>query len=149
MKVTLEQYKTTQSYMVHWGDMDAAKHVNNLVYLRWAESARIHYFEQMQMDTSFGVGGIGPILAWQDCKYIFPMTHPDTALVGIRVYEIKEDRFFLETAIFSQKHQRLAALSHQSIVPYSYADLKKVALPQAWLNGIKQLEGDESLLFST
>ena len=55
-----------------WGDMDSAKHVNNLVYLKWAETSRILLFDKM-MDTSFE-GEEGPILGWQDCKYIFPMT---------------------------------------------------------------------------
>ena len=39
-------YKFRTKYFVHWGDMDAAQHVNNLAYLRWAESARIELFEK-------------------------------------------------------------------------------------------------------
>ncbi|MEM6698138.1 MAG: thioesterase family protein, partial [Bacteroidota bacterium] len=72
MKLSLNDYKITAEYPVHWGDMDAAKHVNNLVYLRWTESGRLLYFQAMNMDTSFHE--VGPILGWQDCKYIFPMT---------------------------------------------------------------------------
>ena len=140
MKITLDNYKVTKEYPVHWGDMDAAKHVNNLVYLRWAESGRIHYFEQMSMDTSFDSGDAGPILAWQDCKYIFPITYPDTIIVGVRVTEIKEDRFMLETAIFSKTHQRIAAISKQSIIPYDYNSLRKVALPTSWIDRIKRIE---------
>lgn len=34
---------------VAWGDMDAFAHVNNTVYLRWFESARIAFFEQVQV----------------------------------------------------------------------------------------------------
>ena len=32
---------------VQCGDMDAAQHVNNTVYLRWIESARIEMFQKM------------------------------------------------------------------------------------------------------
>ena len=52
---------------VQWGDMDAAKHVNNTIYLRWTESARIEMFQKMQ-EGDFEFKKIVPILAWQDCK---------------------------------------------------------------------------------
>jgi acyl-CoA thioester hydrolase len=121
--------------------MDAANHVNNLIYLRWAESARIKYFEKMGMDISFGAGETGPILGWQECKYIFPITYPDTAIVGVRTIEIQEDRFFVECAVFSDRHNRIAAISKQSIIPYDYGALKKVAMPETWLEGIRRIEG--------
>ena len=94
------------------------------------------------MDISFQPGSVGAILGWQDCKYIFPMTFPDTAIVGVRVIEVLTDRFTVETAIFSEKHQRIAAISKQSIVPYCYTNLKKVAMPISWIEKIRALEGD-------
>jgi len=140
MKEELSKYKVIKKYEVHWGQMDAARHVNNTVYLRWAESARIAYFEAMGMDTSFQGGGVGPILGWQDCKYIFPLTFPDTAIVGARTIEQKEDRFIMECAIFSEHHQRISAIAKQSIIPYNYGELKKVALPEEWISAIERVD---------
>ena len=139
MKITLDSYKIKERYPVHWGDMDAAKHVNNLIYLRWAESARIAFVKEMGMDTSFTPLEIGPILGWQECKYIFPITFPDIVIVGIRCSEILEDRFKLECGIFSERHNRLAAISTQDIIPYNYGSLKKVALPKNWIDQLKML----------
>lgn len=132
MGISLESYKIKETYPVHWGDMDAAKHVNNLIYLRWAESARIAFFKAMEMDISFESSETGPILGWQECKYIFPITFPDTVIVGVRCYEILEDRFKLECGIFSERHNRLAAISKQDIIPYNYQQLRKVPLPAEW-----------------
>ncbi|MEO0570835.1 MAG: thioesterase family protein [Bacteroidota bacterium] len=139
MKITLESYKIKERYPVHWGDMDAAKHVNNLMYLRWAESARIAFVKQMGVKTSFTPSEIGPILGWQECKYIFPITFPDTVVVGIRCFEILEDRFKLECGIFSERHNRLAAISKQDIIPYDYGLLKKVPLPKDWVSLLQKL----------
>ena len=33
--------------MVHWGDMDAMRHVNNIIYLKWVESTRLLFFEKL------------------------------------------------------------------------------------------------------
>lgn len=120
--------------------MDAAAHVHNLVYLRWCESARVAYFEEMGMDLSFRDNVAGPILGFQNCKYIFPITFPDNAIVGIRCIEAKEDRIVLQAAVFSERHDRIAAISVQEIVPYNYAELRKVALPEAWKTAIKRIE---------
>ena len=139
MEEALKQYKVQDKFQVHWGEMDAANHVNNLIYLRWGESARIIYFEKMNLPTSF-TGKQGPILGWQDCKYIFPLTYPDTAIVGVKVSEIKTDRFMMECHIFSKKHQRLAAISKQAIIPYDYQNLCKIEMPSDWIEAIQKLE---------
>ncbi len=140
MLTGLESFQVQVEVPVQWGDMDAAGHVNNVIYLRWCESARITYFEKIDIDLSFR-DGVGPILGWQDCKYIFPMTYPDRALIGIKVEEIREDRFLMLAHIYSQKHERLAIISKQAIVPYDYGQLAKAPIPENWLTNIKAVEG--------
>lgn len=135
-----QDFPFQQRYLVHWGDMDAAQHVNNLVYLRWAESARIAFFEHLFGTVSFK-DAIGPILAWQDCKYIFPMTYPDHALLGVRTTEVRDDRFLLETRVFSETHNRLAAINQQTLMAYDYRNLKKAELPEAWQVGLGKMMG--------
>lgn len=139
MEDLLANYPIQAKYPVHWGDMDAARHVNNLMYLRWGESARLCYFEEMGMDVSFDQT-IGPILGWQDCKYIFPMTYPDHAIIGVRTSEIKADRFMLECKLVSEQHQRIAAIMQQSIIAYNYSTLQKAPMPESWLSAISRIE---------
>ncbi len=114
---------------VQWGDMDAVQHVNNTVYLRWTESARIEYFQRLGYGVSQQEGEAGFILGWQDCKYIFPVTFPDTVIVGVKVTDIGKDRLILQSHLFSKKHQRLVAISKQTIVTYDYSTLQKVDVP--------------------
>lgn len=140
MRIDLKDFNVQCNFEVHWGDMDAAQHVNNLIYLKWGESARVAYFDKMKMDTSFAGSRVGPILGWQECKYIFPMTFPDTAIVGVRTSEILEDRFILQCAVFSKRHNRIAAISRHSVIPYNYELLKKVAMPEQWAIDIKKID---------
>ncbi|MEM6965810.1 MAG: thioesterase family protein [Bacteroidota bacterium] len=140
LKELLKDFPVVVELPVQWGEMDAAKHVNNVVYLRWGESGRSVYFDKMGLDNSF-TDPIGPILGWQDCKYIFSLTYPDTVLVGVKVSEIREDRFFMECHMFSQKYERIAAINKNAIVPYDYHNLKKVAIPKVWMERIESIEG--------
>ena len=137
LKEELSKYTVVVEFPVQWGEMDAANHVNNLIYLRWSESARLKYFEHIRLPIDFK-GAYGPILGWQDCKYIFPVTYPDTVVAGSRVIEILKDRFVIECGIYSLRHQRIAAISKQQIIPYSYTELKKVEMPESWISAIKE-----------
>ena len=140
LNAALEEFPVNIEVDVQWGDMDAAQHVNNTVYLRWTESSRIKFF----IDIGYGItpknGEVGFILGFQDCKYIFPVTFPDTVIVGVKVIEIAKDRIFLQSHVFSKKHQRLAAISNQTVVTYDYAALKKVAIPEELKNKILVLK---------
>ena len=40
---------------VQWGDMDAFSHVNNVIYIRWFETARIEIFREMWGDKGINL----------------------------------------------------------------------------------------------
>jgi acyl-CoA thioester hydrolase len=44
------------SMPIRWGDMDAFGHVNNTVYFRYMEQARISWFEQLGIAGGNGEG---------------------------------------------------------------------------------------------
>ena len=129
----LANYKVVKEIEVQWGDMDAAQHVNNVVYFSWVESARVAYFLGLNNDKLVTEDNIGPVVAWQDCKYIRPVTFPDMVLIGIERKEILDDRIVLETKIFSKAQNRLVAISHQHIVSYDFKRKMKAPLPLNWV----------------
>lgn len=129
---------------VQWGNMDAAQHVNNTVYLRWVESARIEMFRKINGGV-LKFEKIVPILAWQDCKYIFPLTYPDTALITLDISIIKSDRIECEGKIFSKRHERLSAISKNTLMAYDMEDLKKLPLPKKWVDKVVEFYGEKIL----
>lgn len=139
----LAPYPIISTLPVQWGEMDSARHVNNVVYIRWLETARIDYFARLGFDD-FSGKEIGPILGSVFCKYIFPLTFPDTVWMGTRAKDFKEDRFTMETAIFSEQHGRIAALADAVIIPYNYRLLQKAGIPENLMANIQQLEATHS-----
>lgn len=140
IKEELSQFPVQLEVEVQWADMDAAQHVNNTVYLRWTETARIAYFIKLGTDVTPLDGSIGYILGWQDCKYIFPVTFPDQIHIGIKIIELGEDWFKMEAHFYSQKHQRIVAISKAKVVTYNYKEQRKMNLTSEMLQGIKALE---------
>ena len=129
----LHDYKVQVEIPVQWGDMDASQHVNNVVYLRWVEAARVTFYLSLSKGNLKNENFIGPILAWQECKYIKPVKYPDTVIVGIKKVETLDDRIITEVKIFSKKNEQLVAISKQSTVAYDFRLKQKAPLPLNWI----------------
>lgn len=141
MEHLLERYPVIVEIPVAWGEMDALRHVNNVVYFRYFENARVAYFEKIKLWDFMNLTGIGPILASTQCRYIVPLTFPDAVLVGTRTSEIKKDRFVMECSVFSKRLQRIAAKGEALLVTYNYREKKKAPFPQELRRIITELEG--------
>lgn len=126
---------------IAWGEMDAFGHVNNIVYFRYFESARIAYLEAIGFrgDTP---DRVGPILASTECRFRRPLTYPDTLSVGARAASVAEDRFAMEYVIVSDTLRDIAAHGAGVVVAYDYAGMCKAALPDPVRARIGEVEAD-------
>lgn len=115
---------------INWGDMDAFQHVNNVIYFRYFESARIASLEKLNYKELTKAENMGVILASVQAKFICPLFYPDTIKVGTRVPEIGEDSFTMDYALLSTSQNRIAAVGTSKIVTYDYAQNKKMAIPE-------------------
>ena len=129
---------------VAWGEMDAFRHLNNTAYFRYFESARIAYFEKLNLLESMALTGVGPILASTSCRFRLPLTYPDKVSVGTRVSKIEADRFTMEYYVVSHKHQSIAADGVGLIVTFNYKENKKAAIPTELRKRIEELEASIS-----
>jgi acyl-CoA thioester hydrolase len=62
---------------IRWGDEDAMGHVNNTVYFRYMEQARIEWLESFGFRTKW-TGTEGPVIVNAACTFLVPMTYPGT-----------------------------------------------------------------------
>ena len=114
---------------VAWGEMDAFAHVNNIVYFRYFESARIVYFEKIGANQSMREHKIGPILASAQCRFKAPLTYPDNLSIGTLVSDIGDDRFTMKYYVASHSLGRIAAEGEGLVVFYDYANNEKTHIP--------------------
>ena len=126
---------------VAWGEMDAMGHVNNIVYLRWFESARITYFERIGWLESGRVSGVGPILHSTQARFRAPVRWPDTVSVGARVSAVEADRFTMLYEVRSERLERVAAEGSGIVVCYDYTRGVKATLPEEIRARMAGLEG--------
>ena len=140
MNESLAGFPVVIDIPVAWGEMDALRHVNNIVYFRYFESARIAYFEKLRFWEFMNQTGVGPILASIQCKFKIPLTYPDTVSVGTRIPKIEQDRFVMEYRAVGHKSQAIAAEGESVVVSYNYRENKKTSLPEEMKQRILLLE---------
>jgi len=126
----VEGYPVVIEIPVQWGEMDAFQHVNNVVYFRYFENARIAYFEKLDVIEFMKSTWIGPILAATSCRFKAPLTYPDKVLVAAKVTAVEEDRFMMDYRVVSTKQQKVAAEGDGVIVTFNYRENKKVLVPE-------------------
>ena len=111
---------------VAWGEMDAFQHVNNTVYLRWFETARIEWLTRVEFGEK---GGAGPILARTEIDYRLPLAWPDTIEVAIGVVAIGKSSVTLGYRVTSEKNgAAVVAEGTTVVVLFDYAANRSVPL---------------------
>jgi len=74
----------TERIAIRWGDMDAMGHVNNTVYFRYMEQARIGWFDALVPEAeAWKTTGI--VIVNASCNFKRPINYPGTVEVKVLV----------------------------------------------------------------
>ena len=84
---------------VRWGDMDAFGHVNNAAYFTYCESARIAYFDAVELEQARQAPRHGPALAQASCNFRRQVHYPASLEAGARTSRIGGKSFTLDYLI--------------------------------------------------
>lgn len=122
---------------VVWGEMDALNHVNNVVYFRYFETARIDFLNQLNLLSDLQVTGIGPVVSETNARYKRPVTFPDTLTIGVSICNLQADRFTMHYTAYSHQQQTVTTLGWAKIVMFNFKTGQKAELSPAQLELIK------------
>lgn len=136
----LADFKVVIDQSVAWGDMDSFQHVNNVVYFRYFENARIEYFRRMGWWEYMDETGIGPIVASTQARFRRPVKYPDTLKAGAKVISIAVDRFTVRQVLVSRTTGELVTEGDAVVVSLDYHNSVKVPLPDELRRRIERLE---------
>ena len=115
---------------LRWGDMDAMSHLNNVMYFRLMEEARIQWFAQFGFSTM--PTGEAPILAHAACDFVKAMTYPAVAVVKQIVTRLGRSSVEMSLVIERKDEPGVAyATGRTVIVWYDYTLGKSVPWPES------------------
>ncbi|NCI78226.1 acyl-CoA thioesterase [Acinetobacter kanungonis] len=130
------EYPIVHEQNVAWGDMDAFGHVNNVMYYRYIESARINYFDALNI---FGQKVL-TVVASNQCKYLRPVFYPDQLKIAVRVDELRNSAMRMTYQLFSTAQNALVATAEAVIVCVDQENMQKAAIPEDIREKILKME---------
>lgn len=141
MESPLTNYPISMRLPVFWGDQDLFGHVNNTIYLRWLESARVKYWDDSGMRELMTPRKWGPILAAVHCHYLRQLRYPDWIWVGSRIRRLGNTSLTMEHAVYSESQEVIAAEGESVVVIFNYETQQGTAISPELQAVIERVEG--------
>lgn len=114
---------------IRWGDMDAMGHVNNTVYFRYLEQARIDWFLELGAPAD-PARQFGPVIINAHCAFLRQLRYPGDIEVATYVGAIGRSSFeTIQEIRRVDQPEVLAATGGAKVVWIDYQREKSVALP--------------------
>lgn len=141
----LADFRVVIDQPVAWGDMDSFGHVNNVVYFRYFENARVEYFHQIGWWDYLKETGIGPIVGSTQARFRRPVQYPDTLRAGAKVMSFGTDRFTIRHVLVSRTTGELVTEGDAVVVCIDYRANAKVPVPEELKRRIEELEAQTAM----
>ena len=132
-------YRHFQRLTTRWLDNDAYGHVNNVVYLSW--------FDTVVNDFLIHSGVLDPqrgdvvgFVVETHCRYLSPLSFPQSVEGGLRVGHIGTSSVRYEIAIFAEGADRASAQGHFVHVYVDRSTRKPVVLPALLRDALQRIE---------
>ncbi|CAE6513595.1 unnamed protein product [Rhizoctonia solani] len=118
---------------IAWGHLDSFRHLNNVHYVRFFETSRMHMMYLIGLETNGTDGGkamleglgVSIILKSIDVKFKRPVTYPDNLVIMQRPHNTSPSRFHLSSVAYSLAQRAPVATSEAICVWYDYDVWKK------------------------
>lgn len=113
---------------VRWGDMDHYGHVNNTIYFRYFEQARVEWIEEQ----GYPVGpaeATGAVIINADCTFYAPVNYPATVIVRMYGGDPGRSSVMTHYELYVEGEDRLYADGSAKVVWMDTGTGKSVPLP--------------------
>ena len=127
---------------VRWGDMDAFGHVNNATYFTYCESARIRYFDELDLDQYREQDSHGPAIVTATCNFHRQVHYPATLEAGVRVVRMGRTSFTHDYVVLRQGTDEVVADGTSVVVWVDYDAGKSIPVPEKLKERIREIDPD-------
>jgi acyl-CoA thioester hydrolase len=125
---------------VRWGDADALGHVNNVQYIRYLESGRVSYCDDVLNMHFSPAMKVGWILADLQCSYVQQVHYPAELEICTAVTKIGGKSVTITSNIYHQGDDKPVLTSKGIMVWFDYEKQETELIPTSVRDVIKAYE---------
>ena len=142
MRYRMESYPLIFEQTVAWGDMDAHGHVNNVVYFRYMENARVEFYRRIDKYEFEKRTGVTLVVKSTGCRFVSPLSWPDRIAVGARVARMSDEGMLMQYLVVNAASSQVAALGEAEIVALASGD--RTAFPEELKERIREYQRERT-----
>ncbi|WP_432094374.1 acyl-CoA thioesterase [Streptomyces sp. bgisy100] len=110
----------TYSCPLRWSDMDAFGHVNNVVFLRYLEEARIDFMHRLATADGNGSFTGGSVVARHEIDYLRPLVHRHEP-VTVETWVTKIGAASMTVSYEVKDAEQVYVRASTTVVPFDFA----------------------------
>lgn len=130
-------FKFVYPVTVQFGDLDVLGHVNNLAYLRIAQTSRVDYLQQI---CGAPYNGLTYVLAQVTVDFRAQGFYKDELLCGTRISRLGTKSFDVFQQVIRMSDRQIMADVRSVMVKLADDQLTSQAIPAAWRDAIIAFE---------
>ena len=128
-------HQSQLSLRLDWSELDLFGHINNVMIFKYIQSARVHFWDEVGINSIDVSNPIGVVVANVQCQFLKNLFFPDTIKIISKCIEVKNSSFILEHQIFNSKEEK-SAIGQDVIVMFDYSKREKMLIPDLIKNNL-------------
>jgi acyl-CoA thioester hydrolase len=136
----MAEYRFFHPVDVRYADIDAQRHVNNVVFFTYMETARAQYLQHLGLWDGQDFADIGIILVQAECQYLRPIAYKTRVRVGVRTEAIGNKSMTLSYCLEDADQDVLYGEGRTVLVAYDYRTQCSLTVPERWRHVIISYE---------
>lgn len=122
-----------------WSEMDLFGHINNVMYFKYIQAARVNYWETIGAWSISEAVKTGPILASCQCDFKKALHYPGVISIQTHVTEMGNTSYIINHKIYNDKKE-LCAEARDVIVMYDFGKNEKTKIPEIIRQAVHKIE---------
>ncbi|CAN5869374.1 thioesterase family protein [soil metagenome] len=124
---------------IDWSELDLFGHVNNVMFMKYAQAARVNYWENSGIYSELKKNKIGPMLVSVACQFKKQLLYPGNVTIRSGMEFIRNTSFSIHHKMYDDQGD-LVAEAQDVIVMFDFNKNEKTAVPQVMREAAEKLE---------
>lgn len=121
--------ETKISLRIDWSELDVFGHVNNVMFTKYAQAARLNFVESIGLMELYRTDNIGFMVAETNCQFKKELLFPGNINLDTKIEFVKNTSFALEH-IMTNDLGELVAIAKDVLVVFDFSRKEKCAIPE-------------------
>src|SRR4051812_6463367 len=105
---------------IDWSELDTFGHVNNVMFMKYVQAARLNYTEHIGLMELHRTQNIGFMVAETNCRFKKALHFPGNVTIATRQISLKNTSFSLEHTITNDTNE-VVAVATDVLVVFDFA----------------------------